>query len=78
MVGAVTAVMEVTEATVAAADTRVEEVDTPQGVEEEAVATTETGVLVLHQMQCLVFKRLLLNSSGLVTHNNRVRVVLEY
>lgn len=42
---AVTAVMEVTEATAAAADIRAEEVDTP--LEEEAEeATTETGVLL--------------------------------
>ncbi len=54
-VAAVTAVMEVTGATeaVVEADTRAEEVDTPQEVE-EAVATTETGVLVVHQG--LVFK----------------------
>lgn len=39
----VTAVMEVTEATVAAADIRAEEVDTPLEAE-EAEATTETGV----------------------------------
>lgn len=44
MVVVVTAVMEVTEATVAAADIRAEEVDTPLEAAEEAEATTETGV----------------------------------